>query len=89
MKITSIENDDDLTAAIREIDRLWLSEPGSEDGAELERLSEMVVAYEDEHYPIRPMTGFLATLSDEQQKSALGSRDGNEIHGDDSFRLRP
>lgn len=65
VKITSIENDDDLTAAIREIDRLWLSEPGTTDGTELERLFEMVVAYEDEHYPIRPMTGVLATLSKE------------------------
>ena len=47
-----IRNDDDLTAALRDIDTLWHAEPGSPDGDKRDALVALVSAYEDRHYAI-------------------------------------
>ena len=47
-----IRNDDDLTAALRDIDTLWHAEPGSPDGDKRDALVALVNAYEDRHYAI-------------------------------------
>ncbi|MDP1736594.1 MAG: hypothetical protein Q8L23_04050 [Caulobacter sp.] len=52
MTLHTIENDDDLTAVLAEIRRLWNAEPGTEDGDRLNALVALTTAYEDRHYPI-------------------------------------
>ncbi|MCW5725244.1 MAG: helix-turn-helix domain-containing protein [Maricaulaceae bacterium] len=52
LHVPVIRNEDDLTAALREIDRLWGAEPETEDGDRLEALITLVTAYEDKHHPV-------------------------------------
>jgi len=52
MKIRPIRTDEDHAAALRRIDRLMDSEPGSPEGDELDVLATLVEAYEDRHFPI-------------------------------------
>jgi HTH-type transcriptional regulator / antitoxin HigA len=51
MEINPIKNDDDLTAALREIDRLWGAAPDTEDGDKLDILVALVERYEDRRWP--------------------------------------
>jgi antitoxin component HigA of HigAB toxin-antitoxin module len=50
MGFAVIRNDDDLTAALKQIDALWLAEPGSPEGERLVALVDEVVGYEDACY---------------------------------------
>jgi HTH-type transcriptional regulator/antitoxin HigA len=52
MNVHVIRNDDDLTAALRDIDGLWQAEPGSPDADKLDTLIALVSAYEDRHCAI-------------------------------------
>ena len=52
MHVKVIRNDEDLTAAFTEIERLWGAEAGSEDGDKLDALVALTTAYEDRHYAI-------------------------------------
>lgn len=54
MEIKPIKTKRDHQRAVKEIERLWGSPPGSEDGDKLEVLVTLVSAYDDEHYPIDP-----------------------------------
>jgi HTH-type transcriptional regulator / antitoxin HigA len=54
MEIRPIKTKKDHQRAVKEIERLWGSPPGSEDGDKLEILVTLVSAYDDEHYPIDP-----------------------------------
>lgn len=56
MFVQVIRNDDDLTEALGEIDRLWNAEPGTEEGDKLDALVTLVTAYEDRRYPIPRLT---------------------------------
>ena len=56
MDIRPIRNDDDLCAAIKEIDRLWGAALGSDDGDKLDVLATLVDAYERDHFPVQPST---------------------------------
>ncbi len=56
MDIRPIRNDDDLRAAIKEIDRLWGASVGSADGDKLDVLATLVDAYERDHFPVQPST---------------------------------
>ncbi len=56
MFVQVIRNDDDLTDALREIDRLWGAEPGTADGDKLDALVTLAAAYEDRHYAIPKAT---------------------------------
>ena len=52
MEVRVIRNDDDLTAAFKEIEALWGSAPGTEAGDKLDALIALTTAYEDRHYAI-------------------------------------
>lgn len=54
MKIKPIRTRKDHEQAVKEIERLWGAQKGSEDGDTLEVLVTLVSAYDDEHYPIDP-----------------------------------
>src|ERR1700712_410925 len=51
MEIHPIRNDDDHVAAVAEIERLWGSAAGREDGEKLDILSTLVEKYEDTRWP--------------------------------------
>ena len=51
MEIHPIRNDDDLAAAIREIEKLWGAAAGTEEGDKLDILSTLVEKYEDGRWP--------------------------------------
>ena len=66
-KITAINNDDDLNAAIARIDELFRefpnildNEPGNPQYDELNLISDLVIAYEDIHYSIPDMSPGMA-----------------------------
>jgi HTH-type transcriptional regulator / antitoxin HigA len=52
MEIFAIQNDEDLDAALREIERLWSAASGTEDGDRLDLLATLVEKYEDARWPI-------------------------------------
>jgi HTH-type transcriptional regulator/antitoxin HigA len=52
MNMRSIRSDDDHAAALRRIEELWDAPPASEQGAELDALVTLVVAYEESRWPI-------------------------------------
>ena len=47
MKIKSIKNQKDYEDALKEIDRLYDAEEGTPEGDRLEKLSDLVAAYEE------------------------------------------
>src|ERR1700682_6400707 len=51
MEIHPIRNDEDLVAAIREIERLWGAAAGTEEGDKLDILSKLVEKYEETRWP--------------------------------------
>lgn len=53
MRVAVIRNDDDLTVALKEIDALWLAEPGSPESYRLNALLDEVVAFEGFNYAIK------------------------------------
>jgi HTH-type transcriptional regulator/antitoxin HigA len=52
MDIRPIVTPDDHAAALREIDRLWGAEVGSDDGDKLDLLATLVESYEERHFPL-------------------------------------
>ena len=52
MEIKPIKTEKDYNNALKEIERLFDSKPGTPEGDRLEVLSTLVEAYEDEHYAI-------------------------------------
>ncbi len=52
MDIRPIRSDDDLTAALREVERLWNAAPGTPDADKMEVLVTLIQAFENEHHPI-------------------------------------
>ena len=55
-EITQVQTEADYEAALARIDDLIHSAPGSAEDAELDRISDLVIRYEDEHYPIENPT---------------------------------
>ena len=51
MVIAKINSEAEHQAALDCIEELWDSEPDTPEGEELDRLVDMVEAYEEEHYP--------------------------------------
>jgi HTH-type transcriptional regulator/antitoxin HigA len=47
-----MNSDADQDAALREIERLWNAPEDTAEGVRLEALVELVVAYQDVHFPI-------------------------------------
>lgn len=62
MEIRPIRSDDDHSAALVEIDRLWGASPDTQEGARLEVLLTLVDAYEEAHHPIPPSDPVSAIL---------------------------
>jgi HTH-type transcriptional regulator/antitoxin HigA len=54
MDIRPIKNDKDYRAALKEIDRLWLSPQDTPEGDRLDVFIALVVAYEEKTYPTEP-----------------------------------
>ena len=52
MDLVPIRNESDHTSALKEIERLWGAEPGTEDGNKLDILVDLVEHYEDQYFPI-------------------------------------
>ena len=52
VKVTEILTDEDLDAALARIDEIFHAEPGTPEGDECKALVDMVVGYEDIHYPM-------------------------------------
>lgn len=52
MGVAVIRNDDDLTAALKQIDALWLAEPGSSESERLVALVAHVEVFEENKYNI-------------------------------------
>jgi len=52
MEIRPIRNDEDHAVALREIERLWGAQAGTEDGDKLEILATLVEKYEESRWPI-------------------------------------
>jgi HTH-type transcriptional regulator / antitoxin HigA len=51
MEIHPIRNDDDLAAAIQEIEKLWGAAAGTEEGDKLDILATLVEKYEEARWP--------------------------------------
>lgn len=56
MNIRPIRNDEDHSAALAEIERLWGAEPASDDEAVLDALVTLVDAYEAKRWPMPQST---------------------------------
>jgi HTH-type transcriptional regulator / antitoxin HigA len=54
MDIKPIHSEADYEIALKRVETLWGSEPGTPEGDEFEVLFTLVEAYEDEHYEILP-----------------------------------
>ncbi len=54
MEIKPIRTEEDHWAALARLDEIWNAAPGSPESDELDILSALVEAYEEEHYPIDP-----------------------------------
>jgi HTH-type transcriptional regulator / antitoxin HigA len=54
MDVKPIRTEEDYEAALKEIERLWGSAPGTPDGDRFEVLFTLVEAYEEQQYPILP-----------------------------------
>ena len=54
MVIRPIHTDVEHEAAIRRVEAIWNAQPGTSEHDELEVLSVLISAYEDEHWPILP-----------------------------------
>jgi HTH-type transcriptional regulator/antitoxin HigA len=52
MDIRPLVTPDDHAAALREIDRLWGAEVGTDDGDKLDLLATLVERYEEQHFPL-------------------------------------
>ncbi len=55
-EITQVQTDADYEAALARIEALIDSVTGSEEDAELDRISDLVIRYEDKRYPIESPT---------------------------------
>ncbi len=70
-EITQIKTESDYETALARIDELIHSAPGSPGDAELNRISDLVIEYEDEHYPMEDPypSSFIEFLIDQQMVS--------------------
>jgi HTH-type transcriptional regulator / antitoxin HigA len=54
MKIKPIRTEEDYSAALARLEKIFDSDPGTKDGDELEILALLIEDYESKHYPIGP-----------------------------------
>lgn len=77
MSIKPIKSEEDYDNALVEIDELWLSQPGTEEGDHLEVLVVLVQDYERVHYPIGP-PDLASAIEYEMDKRGLTRQDVTE-----------
>jgi HTH-type transcriptional regulator/antitoxin HigA len=53
-KVGIIKTEEDYQSALKRLDKIFDSEPGTKEGDELELLALLIEDYEDKHYPIGP-----------------------------------
>jgi len=59
MSSKAVKDEDEYEGALKEIERLWNTKPGTPDGVLLDDLIDLVESYEDKHHPIaRPKEKF-------------------------------
>ncbi len=54
MKLKPIRTEEDYEMALKRLEKIFESEPGTNEGDELEVLALLIEDYEDKHYPIGP-----------------------------------
>jgi HTH-type transcriptional regulator/antitoxin HigA len=82
MPVRPINNDEDHALAVRRIESLWGSEPGTPEGDELDVLATLVDAYEATRWPeveVDPIEGLRIVMEDKGHTQSdlarlLGSR---------------
>lgn len=80
MEIKPLRTDADYDAALREIERLWGSPPGSPEGDTLDVLATLVEVYEREHYPaVTPDP--IAAIRFRMEQQGLSPRDLEGVIG--------
>ena len=52
MKIKPIKSDSDYQRALRRVEKIFLAEPCTKEGDELEMLGILIEHYEEEHFPV-------------------------------------
>jgi HTH-type transcriptional regulator/antitoxin HigA len=80
MTIQPIRNKRDYVAALKRIERLWGAPVGTAEGDELDVLSTLVAAYEEQHYPVPPPDPVAAILFRMEQQG-LTRRDLEPLIG--------
>lgn len=83
MSIKPIRSEEDYDNTLVEIDGLWSSQPGTEEGERLEVLVVLVQDYERVHYPIGP-PDLASAVEYEMDKRGLTRQDKN-MHEDIIF----
>lgn len=51
-KITEINTEAEYEVALARLEEIFQADPGTPEGDELEALADLVLAYEEKHYPI-------------------------------------
>ena len=54
MRLKAIQTEQEYDVAIARISKLMNAEPGTPEAEELDALADVLVAYEEEHFPISP-----------------------------------
>ena len=52
--VNPIRTEEDYEAALARVDDIFEAQPNTPEGDELDVLTDLIVAYEDKHYPIGP-----------------------------------
>ncbi|MGQ0677474.1 MAG: helix-turn-helix domain-containing protein [Rhodospirillales bacterium] len=74
MEIRPIRTKADYHAALKEIERLWIADPGTRDGVRVEVLVALIEDYEAKHHPIPPPDP-IAAIEFMMQQRGLTRRD--------------
>lgn len=74
MNIKPIRNDDDLRAALKQLERVFQAKAGTSDADEMEILMTLIEAYERKHYPIAaasPVEPFISCVPSDELKNLV------------------
>jgi HTH-type transcriptional regulator / antitoxin HigA len=74
MDIRPIRTKADYRAALKEVERLWESEPETPEGDRVDVLATLIEAYETKHYPI-PAPDPIAAIEFMMEQKGLARRD--------------
>ena len=80
MKLKPIRTEAEYEQALKRLDKIFDSEPGTKEGDELEVLALIIEDYEDKHYPIEPPHPIEA-IKFRMEQMGLKQKDLGEIIG--------